>query len=167
MTVKAIGDSKLAGINLERCSDAQEHELGLTVKGQDGNGLIGTYRYVQFKDAVTYVAGHFCNLKASSTSWTVTNDISGAMAGFQGVGVVFQATVPTENQYGWVQCGGIATVLIGSASVIAGDWLKNDGTTDGALDEASAGTDEDIQAQALATIGDTATGLAMLRIRGS
>ena len=84
------------------------------------------------------------------------------MAGYVPVGVVFQTTVPTENQYGWVQCAGIATVLIGSASVIAGDFLKNDGTTDGALDEATMGGTDVIVAQAIATIADTATGLALL-----
>lgn len=157
---------KGAGINLELCTSTQEHILGQVVEGITALGHWAKYRYVKFEDAVTYVAGHFCNMGAGETGWEVTNDISNAMAGYVGAGVVFQETVPTEGQYGWVQCAGIATVLIGSAAVIAGDWLKNDGTTDGALDEATAGTDEEIWAQAIATIADTATGLAVLRIPG-
>ena len=157
---------KGAGVNLEECTDDQQHILGQIVEGVTALGHYAKYRYVQFQDAVTYVAGHFCNMGAGETTWKVTNDISNAMAGKVGAGVVFQTTVPTENQYGWVQCAGIATVLVGSASIIAGDWLKNDGTTDGALDEATAGTDEEIWAQAIATIADTNTGLAVLRIPG-
>ena len=154
------------GINLERVDTTAQHRLGQIVEGVTAAGHWAKYRYVKFEDAVTYVAGHFCNMGAGETTWEVTNDISAAMAGYVGAGVVFQTTVPTEGTYGWVQCAGIATVLIGSAAVIAGDWLKNDGTTDGALDEATAGTDEEIQAQAIATIADTATGLAVLRIPG-
>ena len=154
------------GVNLERIDSSAKHALGQVVEGITDLGHWAKYRYVKFEDAITYVAGHFCNMGAGETSWEVTNDISNAMAGYVGAGVVFQATVPTEGTYGWVQCAGIATVLIGSAAVIAGDWLKNDGTTDGALDEATAGTDHEIHAQAIATIADTATGLAVLRIAG-
>ncbi len=154
--------AKAAGANLEVCTDTAQHTLGQVVEGVTALGHWAKYRYVKFEDAVTYVAGHFVNLGAGETTWEVTNDISAAMAGYVPVGVVFQTTVPTENQYGWVQCAGIATVLIGSASVIAGDFLKNDGTTDGALDEATMGGTDVIVAQAIATIADTATGLALL-----
>ena len=150
------------GAELDLCHSAAQFPLGTLARGSNGN----LYRYVKFEDAVAYVLGHFVNIGAGETTWNVTNDISAAMAGYVGVGLVFQAVVPTQNQYGWVQVAGIGTFLAGSAAIIAGDWLKNDGTTDGALDEATAGTDEDIVAQALATVADTATGLCLLRIRG-
>lgn len=157
---------KQLGVNLELCTDDQLHPLGTIVEGMNTYGS-ARYMYVKFEDAVTYVAGHFVNRGAGETTWNVTNDISAAMAGYQPAGLVFQATVPTQNQYGWVQRTGTGTFLAGSAAIIAGDWLKNDGTTDGALDEAVAGTDEDIVAQALATVSDTATGLCQLCIRGA
>lgn len=147
---------------LDVCHDTPQYELGALIQGANGNW----YRYVQFVDAVTYVAGHVvCLADADANEWKVTNDRSGGsqMAGFHPVGVVFQATVPTENQYGWVQCGGVATVLAGSAAIIAGDYLKPDESTDGAADEATEGTDENIFAIALATIADTETGKALLR----
>ena len=109
---------KHLGVDLEKCTDAQEHPLGLIVEGVTALGHPAKYRYVKFEDAVTYVAGHFCNMGAGETSWEVTNDISAAMAGYVPAGIVFQSTVPTENQYGWVQCSGIATVLIS-----AGWWI--------------------------------------------
>lgn len=155
---------EVAGVNLERIDSTAKHNLGQVVEGLTGLGHWAKFRYVKFEDAVAYVAGHFVNIGAGETTWEVTNDISAAMAGYVPAGVVFQETVPTEGTYGWVQIAGIATVLIGSAAVIAGDFLKNDGTTDGALDEAThGGTDVEV-AQALATIADTATGLALLNL---
>lgn len=165
MVAKFTGPLHL-GANPEECHDTAQFPLGTIAEGVTADGNWAKFRYVKFEDAVTYVAGHMTWMGAGETTWNVTNDISAAMAGYVPAGVVFQSTVPTQNQYGWVQCAGIATVLIGSASVIAGDWLKADGTTDGALDEATAGTDEDIEAQAIATIADAATGLAVLHIRG-
>lgn len=150
------------GVNLEQCDDTALYTLGAIVEGKTALGHPARFRYVKFEDAVTYVAGHFVNIGAGEVTWNCTNDISNAMAGYVPAGVVFQSTVPTQNQYGWVQVSGIATILAGSAAIIAGDFLKNDGTTDGALDEATMGGSDVIVAQAIATIADTATGLALL-----
>lgn len=145
--------------NINLCTTDPVYELGRVVEGANGKA----YRYVQFVDAVTYVAGHLvCRDFAADNDWKVTNDTSGNSAGNHPVGVVFQDVVPTENQYGFVQIGGEAEVLIGSAAVILGDYLKDDGTTDGAADEATAGTDENIMGIALETIADTATGRVLL-----
>jgi hypothetical protein len=161
-SVKAIGDSKLLGINLELCSTDKLHELGMETKGVDASGYVGRYRYVKFSDAVTYVLGHaVVPVAGQAIPWVVTNDASNGMAHYPFMGVVFQATVPTQNQYGWVLYRGRGSIVAGSASIIEGDWLKFDGTTDGALDEATEGTSE-VAGYALATIADNATGLAML-----
>lgn len=144
------------GPSVDRCTDDPLYTLGEIVWGKDGKA----YRYVQFKDAVTYVAGHVVCLKAAS--WAVTNDVSGNMAGDHPVGVVFQTTVPTENQYGFVQVAGEATFVAGSASIVAGDWLKPDASEDGDMEEATAGTDENICAFALATVADNASGACLL-----
>lgn len=152
------------GPDLNKCWDedqllAHSYKLGDVVWGENGKA----FRFVHFKDAVTYVKGHVvCLQDNDANEWDVTNDISAAMAGDHPVGVVFQDTVPTENQYGFVQICGVADILAGSASIVAGDWLKPDASTDGAMDEATAGTDENICAIALATIADTETGKAQL-----
>ncbi len=156
-----------AGADLERCTDAAQFPLGTVVKGLTQEGYPAEFTYVKFEDAVTYVRGHFVNVGAGETDFEVTNDISNAMAGYIGVGLVFQNTVPTEGQYGWVQSKGLGIALMGSASVIAGDALKNDGTTDGALDEATRGGTDEIVAVATATIADTATGVVRLTIAGA
>jgi hypothetical protein len=156
------------GVNLERCDATAQYPLGLVVEGRQGDGTHASYRYVQFLDAVAYVAGQVVTI-ASATTWAVSNDRSGgsALAGLMPVGVVFQTTVPTQNQYGWVQISGIANVTVGSASVIAGDYLKVDASEDGEADEGAAGTDENLVGIALATIADNATGRVMLTIRGA
>lgn len=155
------------GPDLEATPTTQEFALGQVVEGKDASGRWAKYRYVKFVDAVTYVAGHVVVL-ADADGWDVTNDVSGgsAIAGLHPVGVVFQTTVPAENDYGWVQCAGLATVLAGSASIVAGDYLKVDASTDGAADEATEGTDQNIVGIAMAAISDTATGLVMLQIPG-
>ena len=156
----ATGPAQIAP-NLDLCTDTQEWDLGAVIEGQNGRA----YRYVQFVDAITYVQGHLvCLDSAAADDWKVTNDVSGNMAGDHPAGVVFQSVVPTENQFGFVQIAGESAVcLIGSAAVIAGDYLKPDATTDGAMDEATVGTDENICAVALATIADAASGRVMLR----
>ena len=150
------------GYNLERIDSSAQHVLGAVVEGTTALGHWAKFRYVKFEDAVAYLAGHFVNIGAGETTWNCTNDISNAMAGYVPAGLVFQATVPTQNTYGWVQIAGIGTYLAGSAAIIAGDFLKNDGTTDGALDEATMGGTDVIVAQSLATVADTATGLCLL-----
>ena len=155
-----IGLPAAVGPNLDLCTDTPSFPLGAVVEGLNGKA----YRYVQFVDAVPYVAGHFvCLADTDADEWKVTNDRSGGsmMAGLRGVGLVFQTAVPTENQYGWVQIAGVGTALMGSAAVIAGDLLKPDSATDGAIDEATEGTSEPV-AVALATIADTETGKVLL-----
>ena len=53
---------------------------------------------------------------------------------------------------------------MGSASVIAGDFLAADATEDGDLAEIATGAGSHIAAVALATIADNATGVVLCRI---
>ena len=138
------------------------YTLGLHVQSADDGKC---YRYVKFVDAITYVVGHLCTI-ASATTYDVSNDRAGGAALAQHYPVGFiQGTVPTEDQFGFVQCGGIvANAVMGSASVIAGDFLMADATEDGDLDEAATGAASNIAAVALATIADNAAGVVLCRI---
>jgi len=96
------------------------------------NAPEGVYRYVQFKDAVTYVNGHACYVNAiSGTQITeVTNDISNALGGtdtsaFAGVCV----RVMTENYYGYLLVSGTHDNLTGDGSVGVGDSIFATATT--------------------------------------
>ncbi len=160
---------KEMGANLEACHATAQHALGHVVEGRDAAGLAARYRYVQFLDAIAYVAGHVV-VMASATTFAVTGKKAGgsALAGLEPVGIVFQATPPTQNQYGWVQISGIATVLITWAAVIAGDRLVVDEKVDGASRELVYTTYAAAQARnvgtALATIADTAPGKVLLTL---
>lgn len=102
-----------------------------------------TYRYVQFKDAVTYVEGH--SLEYADTGLTtVTNDRAGGSSlGRISAGAlpIVNGNVPTEGQYGWFQTKGPATLLTSGADDIAvGEAVFCHATTDGTCDGASAST---------------------------
>lgn len=123
------GDGSANGF--ARVSTTREYNLGETRYDSTGK----KYRYVQFKDAVTYVAGQV--LTAANTAWTaVTNDRSGGSS----LGTIFGGvcvSVPTQNQYGWVQVGGVATCT-GDGSVAAADPVVPH-TVDGEADTMAAG----------------------------
>jgi hypothetical protein len=151
--------SVLAFARVTTSAQGPEYNLGETRETKDGK----VYRYVQFKDAVTYVAGHVCT--PANTSWTaVTNDVSGgssvAATTFGGVCV----GVPAQNGYGWVQVGGVATV-VGDGSVAADEAVVVD-TTDGLSDTMAAGEEHLAFGRALsADSGSPATYLCLIERR--
>jgi hypothetical protein len=112
-----------------------------TVGGLYTNGEAGkVFRYVQFKDAVTYAAGQVCTL-ANAAGTAVTNDISGGSSIGSVVGGICQG-VMTADYYGFVQVAGYyATVKTSGADDIAiGEAVFVHGSTDGTCDGASAST---------------------------
>lgn len=152
------------GPNIDECTTNNDpfFPLGSIVEGENGKA----YRRVQFVDigTATYAVNKMAVLAdADADEWKVTIDVSGgnAIAGLHPVGVVV-AVPDATHTYGWVQIRGVASAVMGSASVIAGDWLMPDSSEDGDIEEATAGTHENICAYALATIADDATGKVML-----
>ena len=124
--------SVLAFARVTTSTQGPEYVLGETRETKDGK----KYRYVQFKDAVTYVAGQVCT--PANTSWTaVTNDVAGgssiAATTFAGICV----GVPAQNGYGWVQIGGVANVR-GDGSVAADEAVVPH-SVDGEADTMAAG----------------------------
>lgn len=119
---------KLIGVNLDRYTDAAEHELGDIYVGRNGK----VFRYVRFLDAVTYVAGHVCTRGTTGTNvWNVTNDRVGgsSVAGLEVVGVLHGTnTVPAQNQYGWIQVAGECAP---GGTYAAGDYVIPHATVDG------------------------------------
>lgn len=96
------------------------------------------YKYVQFKDAITYVAGHVCTW-ANTTGTAVTNDrADGSSIGAIPAGVAVR--VMTQNYYGFILVHGpYATIVTSGADDIAvGESLIAHATTDGACDGVAA-----------------------------
>lgn len=127
----------LLGIDPTLVNDVDPtHTPGRIYSAHDGC----LYRYGQFKDAVTYVAGHVCTIAAVDMT-AFTNDISGGSSiGSIVAGVAVR--VMTQNYYGFVKCAGYhATIVTSGADDIAiGESLIVHGSTDGACDGVAAGS---------------------------
>jgi hypothetical protein len=96
------------------------------------------YRYVQFKDAVTYAAGQVVTWAATDQS-AVTNDISGGSSlGSIVAGICLR--VMTQNYYGFILVSGsYATIKTSGADDIAvGESLIVHASTDGTCDGVAA-----------------------------
>ena len=150
-------DGTLTGFSrVTTSAQGPEYALGETRETLDGK----KYRYVQFKDAVTYVAGQVCT--PAATDWTaVTNDVSGgssiAATTFAGICV----GVPAQNGYGWVQIGGVATVR--SDGSVAADEAVVPHSVDGEADTMAAGEEHLSFGRALtADTGSPVTCLVLL-----
>lgn len=158
--------NQFIGANLDRYTDAPEFELGTIVESAGGK----RYRYVRFVDAVTYAQGQVVTL--ASTGWSVTNDrVGGSDISLVPVGVLHSDNVPTQDQYGWVQISGVASVRCAGAGIAAGDILVAHGTTDGSAAEADytsvAHADFKTVGIALAAIADGTSGSVLLNIVGA
>jgi len=129
-----------------------------------GDGRI--FRYVQFKDAVTYAAGQSVTWDDKNT-WAVTNDESSAEIDNILAGVV--AGAPAEDEYGLIQTHGLyesANKTPGDDTIAPGTiMIFDDATpTDGSMisytaASASAGNPSD--AELLALIGHMGGGYAV------
>jgi len=119
---------KTIGGNLTRFTDAAEHAMGDIAYGVNGK----VFRYVQFRDAVTYVAGDVCTTAlAAVDDWRVTNDRAGGgnITGHSVVGVLPSGlAVPTQNQYGFIQVAGQCAPR---GTYAAGDYVIPHATVDG------------------------------------
>lgn len=123
-------------LGFKRVTSTAEYALGETRLDKTGN----KYRYVEFKDSVTYAAGQ-CVTWADGTALTsVTNDISGGSSiGAIPAGVV--VGVPTTTlKYGWILTRGFyATVKTSGADDIAvGENVFVHASTDGTVDGSAA-----------------------------
>lgn len=118
------------GANLDSyVSTTPEYQLGQVAQGINGR----KYRYVQFLDAVAYLAGHVCTAGTTTAAdqWTVTNDRAGGsnITGHEVIGVLHgTVNVPTQNQYGWIQIAGECVPL---GTYAAGDYVIPHATVDG------------------------------------
>ena len=69
-----------------------------------------TYRYVQFKDAVTYAAGQALTYAGATNLGVVTNDISGGSSiGAVAAGICLR--VMTQNYYGFILVKGFYSAV--------------------------------------------------------
>lgn len=113
---------------------------GLYFYADPSTGKMQIYRYVQFKDAVTYAAGQVLTF-ANVTGTAVTNDRSGGSSvSNRPAGICLM--VNTQDEYGFILVQGYysAVVTNGDDDIAAGDSLIVATGTDGACDSVAAAT---------------------------
>lgn len=110
-------------------TSTQKAPLGTKVV--DGMGR--TWRYVLFRDAITYAAKQACTWEKKD-GWEVTNDVSDSEDAEDLAGIV--NGVATENSYGYLQTGGRvddALKAAGDDTIAIGIRLRAHASTDGVL----------------------------------
>lgn len=120
------------------------------------------YKFVQFKDAVTYVASPAMVVTWADTACTtVTNDRAGGSSiGQIPAGVV--CAVMTQNYYGFIQVTGVVTVGPTDGSVATAELVVPHATTDGGVDTFSS----TLEPFGVALADDSGTASVIVRLRG-
>ena len=100
------------------------------------------YKFVQYSEeaaATDGVAGEVCYYVADTgyAASDVTSDLSASSE--IGAGVLMAAM--SDNEYGWIQIKGAATLTIALTAGADGDPLTPTGSADGTLDVSAAATD--------------------------
>jgi hypothetical protein len=130
----------IIGLDITNVSITPKFKLG-TIAGDIGvSGPQKTYKYIRYLNGadVAGVAGRVAYYGTNGYSGSsVTSDISASST--LGAGVI-QAAMG-DNDYGWVQIKGPATLSIALTAGGDGNALTAPGATDGTLDVVSAITD--------------------------
>lgn len=136
----------LVGADIDRVTTEQEFTLGVIFEKNDGK----VYKYVQYSEqaaAVDGVAGEVCYYVADSGY--LANQVTSDLSASDEVGAGVLQAVMSDNEYGWIQIEGTATLTIALTAGSDGDPLTPTGSADGTLDVSAAVTDN-----VCATAGD-------------
>jgi len=129
--------SFIAGVVLDRVDTTAQFTLGTIAEMQDGK----VYKYITYSEeaaAVDGVAGEVAYYVAATgyAAKDVTSDLSASDE--VGAGVL-QATL-SDNEFGWIQIEGQATLSIAFTAGADGDPMTPTGAGDGTLDVIVAAT---------------------------
>lgn len=130
--------SYIIGANLTSVTTTAEFALGSIA--QDYTGKL--YKYVTYSEeaaATDGVTGEVAYYVA--TTGYANNDVTSDLSASNGVGSgVLQATM-SDNEFGWIQIKGLATLSIALTAGADGNALTAVGAGDGTLDVSAAVTD--------------------------
>lgn len=128
----------LVGVELTRIDSSAQFALGTIYEAHDGK----TYKYITYSEeaaAVDGVAGEVCYYVADTGY--LNSDVTSDLSASDEVGAgVLQAGL-SDNQFGWVQIEGPATLTIALTAGADGDPLTPTGSADGTLDVSALVTD--------------------------
>lgn len=129
---------QLIGVDVTEVHTSPEFTLG-TQYWEDGGSI---YKYVQYKEgtaAVDSVAGEVCYYY--TLDGYKNNQVSSDLSDSVEVGAGVLQAVLSDDQYGWIQIKGAATLTIALTAGADGDPLTPTGATDGTLDVTALVTD--------------------------
>lgn len=128
----------VVGVELTKVHTAEDFDLGTIYRAADGKA----YKFVQYSEeaaAVDGVAGEVCYYVADTGH--LANDVTSDLSASDEVGAgVLQAAL-SDNEYGWIQIRGAATLTIALTAGADGDPLTPTGSADGTLDVSALVTD--------------------------
>lgn len=127
-----------SGVELTRVDSSAEFALGQVVTTADGK----TFKYITYSEeaaAVDGVAGEVAYFVADNG--IMASDVTSDLSASDEIGAgVLQAAL-SDNEFGWIQVGGPATLTLALTAVADGDPLTPTGSADGTLDVVSGVTD--------------------------
>lgn len=130
--------SYITGAVLDRADTSAEFALGTIFQDNDGK----VYKYVQYSAEAAGVAGVAGEVAyyVAATGYA-NNDVTSDLSASNEVGAgVLQASL-ADNEYGWVQIKGLATLTIAFTAGADGDPMTPTGAADGTLDVSALVTD--------------------------
>lgn len=126
------------GADFDRVDSEAQFKLGTIIQGDDGK----LYKYVTYSEeaaATDGVAGEVAYYVAATGY--ANNDVTSDLSASDEVGAgVLQATM-SDNEFGWIQIKGPATLTIALTAGADGDPLTPTGSADGTLDVSALVTD--------------------------
>jgi len=129
--------SFIAGVVLDRVDTTAQFTLGTIAEMQDGK----VYKYITYSEeaaATDGVAGEVAYYVAATGY--AANDVTSDLSASDEVGAgVLQATL-SDNEFGWIQIEGPATLSIAFTAGADGDPMTPTGAGDGTLDVIVAAT---------------------------
>jgi hypothetical protein len=130
--------SLIVGMDIDRVDSSALFELGSIGQTSDGK----TYKYITYSEeaaAVDGVASEVCYYVADNG--IMANDVTSDLSASDEIGAgVLQAAL-SDNEFGWIQVGGSATLALALTAGADGDPLTPTGSADGTLDVVSGVTD--------------------------
>tara|TARA_R110001583_G_scaffold13989_6_gene59132 strand:- start:46 stop:501 length:456 start_codon:yes stop_codon:yes gene_type:complete len=130
--------SSQIGPNITYVDATAQFELGQIFRNTDGK----SYKYITYSEeaaATDGVAGEVCYYVADNG--IMANDVTSDLSASDEIGAgVLQATM-SDNEFGWIQVKGSATLTIALTAGADGSPLTPTGSADGTLDVSADVTD--------------------------
>lgn len=130
--------SYVIGMNTSSVTTDRQFALGSIGQSSDGK----LYKYVTYSEeaaATDGVAGEVAYFVAATGY--ATNDVTSDVSASDSVGAGVLQAVMSDNEFGWIQIRGTATLTIALTAGADGNALTAVGAGDGTLDVSAAVTD--------------------------